>query len=247
MFTLTAVVAANVAATRRARLLTLELRDRAFDFAAGQAVDVRVPGAPMRWSYSVACSPEWTRETGCVEILARVPTWMAGRGELLAEQDTGRAIEITGPIGTLVLPTLREDGHVLFVAGGTGIAPIRAMIDHLVRRPAAPAMTLLYSARDAHEFAFLDELTRHARDGRLALRRTVTRFDGARDGCQQGRIDAALMLDVLPRPDRTVCVLCGPPALVSASASWLHALGVPSGQIRTEQPTLPAFINPLAV
>ena len=71
-------------------------------------------------------------------------------------------MDVDGPIGTFTLPQVPPDGWLLFVAGGTGIAPLRSMLDHCCGGTTGPRISLLYSARRADEFAFVDELQRHA-------------------------------------------------------------------------------------
>ena len=62
----------------------------------------------------------------------------------------------------------------MFIAGGTGIAPLRAMLQQALRLPDS-RIGLLYSARTAAEFAYEDELRALAAEGRIELRQAVTR------------------------------------------------------------------------
>ena len=56
---------------------------------------------------------------------------------------------------------------LLFIAGGTGIAPLRSMIRHALRdRACRAALELLYSARTPQDFAYLGELRALWRGGR---------------------------------------------------------------------------------
>jgi ferredoxin-NADP reductase len=129
--------------------------------------------------------------------------------------------------------------HLLFVAGGTGIAPLRSMMDHALRRDTSPAMSLLYSARRADEFAFIAELREHARRGHIELHQTVTRDESAAWAGNRGRIGRRHFESVLHDPGATLCFVCGPPPMVSESVATLQALGVPLAAIRTEAWTVP--------
>ena len=223
-----------VAVTPRSRLLCLDLRSHALEFLAGQAVMAAAHGRPERRPYSIACSPERTAETGRLELLVALEQGVDADSHL-SLAGIGTTIDVEGPLGHFTFPDSLEQERVLFVAGGTGIAPLRAMLDHVLRRPAAPRMSLLYSARRSDEFAFIDELRAHAGGGRIELHQTVTRDEGTAWEGARGRIGRAHFESVLHEPLHTMCFVCGPPLLVTESVATLSALGVPGALIRTEQ------------
>ncbi len=220
-------------ATPRSRLLVLDVRDRPLTFEAGQAVLIAAQGAPERRPYSIASSPRHTSETGELEVLISVDeSGQAGAHLPRLQPDT--LVEIEGPVGTFVFPDDFPGGHVLFVAGGTGIAPLRAMTDHLLRDRPDCRISLLYSARSHDEFAFIDEFRQHAAARQLNLHQTVTRDEGTAWIGGRGRIGQAHFEAVLHEPSATLCFVCGPAALVTESVGTLEALGVPRRLIRTE-------------
>lgn len=231
---LTVPIADIVAVTPRSRLLCLGLRDQRFEFCPGQAVMAAPHGNDERRPYSIACSPERTAESGQLELLVALESG-AEADVHLSQVAIGGLLDIEGPLGHFTFPDVPAQERVLFVAGGTGIAPLRAMLDHALRRKAAPRMAMLYSARRSDEFAFIEELRRHVGDGRIELHQTVTRDDSAAWEGARGRIGRVHFESVLPDPARTLCFVCGPPLLVTESVATLSALGVPAEQIRTEQ------------
>ena len=220
--------------TPRSRLVSLDIRNQAFTFKPGHAVMVGRHGQSERRPYSIACSPEQAAERQQLELLIAVePDGLFGPH--LDPATPGSMLDVEGPIGTFVLPQVPADRRLLFVAGGTGIAPLRSMLDHTLRLPGGPRVSLLYSARRGDEFAFMEELQRHAAGGRIELHQTVTRDESSAWSGRRGRIGRSHFEAVLHDPGTTVCVVCGPEPLVSESVSTLKALGVPDGQIRTEQ------------
>jgi NAD(P)H-flavin reductase len=230
--TLTATLRQIDAVTPRSRLMTLDLGRRALPFQVGQAVLVGPPGAPRR-AYSIASSPEQAVDAGTLDVLV-------GLGDA-SEQDyplvslaPGAAVDVEGPLGSFLFPPDPVASHLLFIAGGTGIAPLRAMLRHA--RLAHPDLraSLMYSARRADEFAFLPELEALAASGQLELHRTVTR-DGGEWGGQRGRIGRAHFEAVVHDPGHTLCFVCGPPQMVGESVATLTALGVPDAAIRREE------------
>jgi ferredoxin-NADP reductase len=222
------------AVTPRSRLVSLDLSGHPFEFAPGQAVVVGEHGQGERRPYSIACSPEQASETGRIQLLIALDDTGAAAGNLAAA-GVGSLVDVDGPVGMFTLPPLDTQPWLLFVAGGTGIAPLRSMIDHILRRSPRPRISLLYSARRGDEFAFADELQRHADAGRLELHLTVTRDESSAWSGLRGRIGRSHFEAVLHAPEGTLCVVCGPEALVQESVSTLKALGVPDAQIRIEQ------------
>jgi NAD(P)H-flavin reductase len=219
-------------ATPRTRIIRIELEDTAFAFTAGQAVLVGLQRSTVRKPYSIACSPRQARELKALELLVQIDD--SGAPDPHLERATpGMALSVEGPFGVFGLPPGIEEDHVLFVAGGTGIAPLRAMLWDLLDRPAHTQLSLIYSARSTDEFGYEAELRQLADGGRLRLRQTVTREEPEGWTGPRGRVDGAMVQSMLVSP-ATRCVLCGPPGMVSTTSALLKAAGVPEGRILTE-------------
>ena len=190
-------------------------------------------GQQERRPYSIACSPERASETHRLELLIAIEP-SGDFGPHLAAPAPGSLVDVDGPLGTFVFPSELPQHHLLFVAGGTGIAPLRSMIDHVLRRYPSRPVSVLYSARRGDEFAFIDELRAHADVGRIELHQTVTRDDSMSWAGGRGRIGRSHFEVVLHDPLDTLCFVCGPRAMVSESMATLQSLGVPESAIRTE-------------
>jgi NAD(P)H-flavin reductase len=218
------------AASPRLRLLSIDTSGHPFNYLPGQAVMMGPHGAAVRRPYSIACSPERAAETHALELLIAME---GGSGDLTWAA-SGELVDVEGPIGTFTFPASLDQSRLLFVAGGTGIAPVRAMLDHALRRHPSEKISLLYSTRRRDEFAFMEEFRAHERAGRLELHPTVTRDEEASWEGKRGRIGRSHFEAVLHDPASTLCFVCGPPSLVSESAATLKELGVPDALIRTE-------------
>jgi len=186
-----------------------------------------------RRPYSIACSPERVVETGRIELLVALEPG-SEPGSHLSDAQVGGLIDVEGPLGQFTFPEEPRHQRVLFVAGGTGIAPVRAMLDHALRRDHAPLISLLYSARRSDEFAFIDEMRTYARRGLLELHQTVTRDDNTGWEGARGRISGELLKKALTSTD-SICLICGPPLFVSDARALLAQLGVPGDQILIEK------------
>jgi ferredoxin-NADP reductase len=217
-------------ASVRSRLLIADISGYPFQYLPGQAVMMAPHGAPARRPFSLASSPDRATETHSVELLIA----MEGGSEDLRWATAGALIDLEGPFGTFTFPASVEESRVLFVAGGTGIAPVRAMLDHALRRHPTQKISLLYSTRRSDEFVFTEEFRDHERAGRIELHQTVTRDDSTSWDGKRGRISRSHFEVVLHEPASTLCFVCGPASLVSESAATLEELGVPAALIRTE-------------
>jgi ferredoxin-NADP reductase len=220
----------------RSRLVTLDLRKHPFEFRPGHAVLIGTAGE--RRPYSIANSPGQAAETRSLELLIALEA-DGTLGPHLPDITPSSPIDLEGPMGTFLFPEEMPPQRLLFVAGGTGIAPLRAMIDHVLRGQPSYKVSLLYSARNGDEFAFIEELRAHEKSGRLEVHQTVTRDEGTAWAGGRGRIGRSHFESVVHDPTNTLCFVCGPRAMVSESVSTLAVLGVPPEAIRTEAWAVP--------
>ncbi len=219
--------------TARARFVRIDLDGQAFEYSPGQAVLVGNRGGPAKRPYSIACAPEDARRNRAIDLLVGVrENGEAGDHLSLAP---GVEIDVEGPIGSFTFPPEVAEPNILFIAGGTGIAPLRAMLRHaLLMRPAPARVGLLYSARTPDEFAFADEFRALEARGAIELRQTITRDTTLDWSCRRGRIDRDALRPLLHAPE-TLCFICGPRTLVDDMPKILADLGVPPERIKIEE------------
>ena len=215
-------VASNRRATPTSRALRLAVGDHPFTYRAGQAAWLRVDPERERTPYSIASSPEETSRRGWIEFL--VKTDQSNRfGAHVDTLPRGSTVLVHGPTGAFVFPETPAERRFLFIAGGTGIAPLRSMLRHAIDASVPGRKTLLYSARTADEFAYLPELRALARQGSIDLTLTLTGI-AERWRHSRGRAGTELLAPLVD--DETLCFLCGPPAMVDAVRSFLTAQSV---------------------
>jgi NAD(P)H-flavin reductase len=187
---------------------------------------------PERVPYSIASAPEETASHGYLEFLLKLEA--GGWGSHLRGLRRGVNVAVEGPYGSFVLPDETAGQQFLFVAGGTGIAPLRSMIAHAIRAALPGRLHLLYSARTADDFAYLPELRRLERAGRLELALNVTRETPSRWRGERGRITEQ-QLARLVEVQATLCFVCGPAAMVDEVPRMLMRLGIAERMIRIEE------------
>jgi ferredoxin-NADP reductase len=219
-------------ATPRTRILRVGLDGQRFPYQAGQALLIADQGRQPRKPYSIAGSPEDAEREGCLELLVGVDA-QGGVGPHLT-LEAGMAVDVEGPVGTFTFPANPEETRFVFIAGGTGIAPLRSMLRHALGDPRRQ-LGLFYSARTPDDFAYQEELEALARAGRIELKLTVTRkVEAGRWAGIRGRIGPHDLAPLVHHP-ATLCFVCGPPALVDEMPRLLAELGVAPARIRVEE------------
>lgn len=125
---------------------------------------------------------------------------------------------------------------MLLVAGGSGIAPLMAMLrHHAISGSDAPA-TLLYSSRTVDDIIYRLELDRLAVPGLRLIVHTLTREQPPAWTGYRRRIDAAMLTEVFGAPvPGTVAYVCGPTSLVESVATTLVNVGFAADRVRTER------------
>ena len=213
-------------------MVRLDLSDRTFTHQAGQAALLGVVADGERFPYSISSSPEESAGGGYLEFLLKVEPdgWPAH----LADLRRGSEIAVEGPIGSFVFPRQPAEQQFLFVAGGTGIAPLRSMIQHALQIGQRGRLHLLYSARTPRDFAYLPELRRLVRRGQLELALNATREISAGWRGERGRITQPQLARLVEDP-ATLCFVCGPAAMVEEVPRMLTQIGVAPRRIRIEE------------
>jgi ring-1,2-phenylacetyl-CoA epoxidase subunit PaaE len=221
-----------VQATPRTRIIRAALGEQVFPFQAGQAVFAGLADSTVRRPYSIACSPGQARREQALELLVRIDDHAAPDPHL-ERAVPGTQLRIDGPFGSFNLAAPLVERDLLLIAGGTGIAPLRAIMWDTLERHPDVRIALIYSARSREEFAYWDELSQLAAQQRIRLASTVTREWQADWSGATGRIDDALIRSMLASPD-TRCALCGPAGMIATATALLQRAGVREDRILTE-------------
>jgi ferredoxin-NADP reductase len=228
---LTTPIARVVVETPRNRIVRVHCPSVFPSFQAGQYVSLGDHGQPVRKPYSIASSPAETARTGEFEFLIQVVDG-EGPGPHLARLEAGRLVDVEGPAGTFVLPQGLRPMSAVLIGGGTGIAPLRAMLMQLLDDAPGARVAVLQSARTPEELCYSAELRLLAAEGRISLAETVTRDAPESWAGKRGRVDAHLE-ELVVGPD-TWCFVCGPDSLVEGVPRLLAEMGVPASRVRTE-------------
>jgi NAD(P)H-flavin reductase/hemoglobin-like flavoprotein len=195
-------------------------------YRAGQYVSVETPQRPRLWRYlSPANAP---REDGTLEFHVRavINGWVSRA--MVAHARVGEAWRIGPPMGRMRVADGSER-ELLMVAGGTGMAPIKALLEDVARRKVKPRTQVFLGGRtwdDLYDFAYLRKLSYS--NPWLDVVPVVETDDGA-SGAEHGTL-----ADVITRygawADHDV-VVCGSPAMIRATVSRMLVAGTPLDRI----------------
>jgi ferredoxin-NADP reductase len=217
--------------TPTTRIVRIDLAGAPFEFSPGQAARLGLHGRALK-PYSIANAPDDVRRTGLVEFLIKSDA--AGHADAhFHGLRRGSRVDLQGPLGFFSLPAALPGRTLLFIAGGTGIAPIRSMLRHVLARRPAGRLQLVYSVRLPGEFAYRREFRGLARRGRLDYTETVTRDAGPRWRGLRGRLDRSSLAPLVD--PSALCFVCGPASLVDDVPRALRDLGVAQDRIRVEE------------
>jgi ferredoxin-NADP reductase len=203
---------------------------------AGQHVDVRLTaedGYQAQRSYSIASAPEEGRVELVVERLddGEVSPYLAD------ELRAGDSLELRGPIGGWFTWEAKNGGPLFLVAGGSGIAPLMAMIRHRAAAGSEVPTRLLYSSRSFEEIIYREELdTLAARDASVEVFHALTRSRPGGWADYARRIDAEMLGEVSwPANENPLAFVCGPTSFVEGVADALVRLGHDPTRVKTER------------
>jgi ferredoxin-NADP reductase len=222
-----------VAETRHVKTITFNVPDWR-GHRAGQHVDIRLTaedGYQAERSYSIASAPDGSRlELTVVRI---------DDGEvspyLTDELHRGDQIELRGPIGGYFVWEPSQGGPLLLVAGGSGIAPLMAMIRLRATAGSDVQTRLLLSSRSRDDIIYRNELDQLNGRGLQVVHALTDRQPPGWTGYAR-RVDAEMLAEIGPSPsERPRTYVCGPTPFVEAVAEALVRLGHDPRTIKTER------------
>jgi NAD(P)H-flavin reductase len=199
--------------------------DRPYEYTAGQYASIETPYRPRSWrTYSMATAPS---PDGLLEFHVRSldSGWVSG--PLVWRATVGATLRLGAPQGEMRIDhQSRRD--VLCVAGGTGLAPIKSMIDDMTKWNTSRNVTLFFGVRRTGDLYDMAALHRMAALNRWLTVVPVVSEDPSFNG------EKGLLPDVVVRRgDWTEhdVVICGSPSMTRATHERLTASGVPAARI----------------
>jgi NAD(P)H-flavin reductase/hemoglobin-like flavoprotein len=203
--------------------------DRPLAYLPGQAVSVQYGRRPKLWRYySMANAP---RRDGTIDFHVRIVDGGPVSPVMVRTLAVGEQLRLGPPIGQMTLDT-ESPRDILLIGGSTGLAPLKAILEHIATQSAPPKVHLFFGARTTDGLYDLPDLEKMAASFPWLTLVTAVSHDDGYPG-ERGRLP-----DVVARHgpwDRRDAYVCGPPAMVDATTRRLLQVGVPPEQIRIDE------------
>ena len=206
----------------RIRIMDNEDR-RHFSFRPGQFIMLEIPGVGEA-PFSISSSPSNHED---IELCIRMAGNLTG---VLARAQRGMRVGIRGPFGTSFPMEHMHGGNILLIAGGLGLAPLRAPIAHVQEhRSEFDHVDIVYGTKDRSRLLFTFQYDMWKKDD-IDLHVILEKPDPSWTG-PVGFITRVLEDMIKDRPDtfieKTYAIVCGPPVMFKSVCTLLAERGVP--------------------
>jgi NAD(P)H-flavin reductase len=208
---------------RNTRSFNLRCRE-AVDFTPGQVAILRVDGEEPAY-FAFAGAPD----DQDLEVLVKKKI---GASSVIYDMCVGDRIELVGIAGRGFKLDEMKGRDLVFVAMGTGVAPLRSALRHVLKRKAEfGQLVVLYGARTPDDFCYRDETEAWQAAG-VELRQVISRPDGHDWSGPTGYVQS-LLDNVLPDLSSPVALICGSREMIDQTRERLSKMGFHADDILT--------------
>ena len=194
-------------------VLELQVEDNGKpQFLPGQYINLDVPGTGASRSYSFTNAPG---DSHLGFLIRKLPSGLMSNW--LTHAKPGDRVTATGPLGSFYLRDI--DRPLLFLAGGTGLAPFLSMLEVLADNASRQPVHLVYGVTRDEDLVLVDVLESYA-DRLPDFSFTTVVADTGSQHPRKGWVTDHMPTGFLG--DETDVYLCGPPPMVDAVRSWLN-------------------------
>ncbi|HEV7395097.1 MAG TPA: hypothetical protein VGN86_01195 [Pyrinomonadaceae bacterium] len=193
-------------------------------FVPGQVAILRVAGEDPAY-FALASAPE-DKE---LEVLVK---HKVGASTRIYEMTAGERIELVDITGHGFDLGAQHGKDLVFVAMGTGVAPLRSALRHVMtRRDEFGQLVVLYGARTPFDFCYTGETDGWEQSG-VELRQVISRPDGHDWSGPTGYVQS-LLDHVLPDLKSPVALICGSLEMMGQTRDRLRQMGFKAKDILT--------------
>jgi len=205
----------NVSSNVAKLTISLDEKDRTPPvFMPGQYVNISIPGSDQTRSYSFSNAPS---SDGVLSFYIKLLDKGAMSDYLRERVVEGDRICVTGPYGRFYLREAQRP--ILMIAGGTGLAPMFAMLSQMIDLKWLQPIHLLYGVNKPSELFGLEEIkNRFLNNLNLVYETICVESDEAWSGAK-GYVTDLLRPELIQK--KTNVYVCGPPLMIDAVEVWL--------------------------
>ena len=198
----------------------------AIPYRAGQYVSVETPRRPRLWRYLSPANAPRSDEAMEFHVRAVEGGWVSRA--IVAHSQVGDTWRIGPPLGRMHVDPA-SGRELLMAAGGTGVAPIKALLEDIATRPRQPRTQVFLGGRTWDDLYDFTNLRRFSYSNTWLDVIPVLETDEGGSGAERGTL-----ADVVTRygawADHDVLV-CGSPAMIRATVSRMLVAGTPLDRI----------------
>lgn len=155
-----------------------------------------------------------------------------GASNVIFDMREGDVIDLVGIAGSGFALEQQRGRDLVFVAMGTGVAPLRSALRYVLKHPEDfGQLVVLYGARTPSDFCYLRETDSWAEAG-VELRQVISRPDGHDWAGPTGYVQS-LLDHVLPNLKSPVALICGSLQMINETRDTLGKMGFKSDEILT--------------
>ncbi|MBB6444938.1 NADH:ubiquinone reductase (Na(+)-transporting) subunit F [Bacillus benzoevorans] len=224
-----AEVVENKQCTHDIHMIQLKLAED-FPYGAGQFFEFDIPGLEDTRAYSVATK---YKEDGIVEFHIKRVKDGAG-SNYMCDLKAGDKLTGSGPYGNMQLRN--RDKDIIFVAGGSGMAPIKSLIEELFTENYEKEAWFFYGARTTNDLYLTEEWVE------LAEKHPNFHFVPAlsnQDPSVEWNGETGFIADIIGRKLENMtnadAYLCGPPIMIETACDALSKAGVKGADIAYDE------------
>jgi len=194
------------------------------EFVPGQVAILRVDGEAPGY-FAFAGAPDDAE----IEILVKQKI---GASNVIFDMHEGDQIELVGIVGHGFSLDQQKQHDLVFVAMGTGVAPLRSALRHVLKRKDEfGRLVVLYGARTPDDFCYRHEVDVWAALG-VELRQVISRPEGHDWSGPTGYVQS-LLDNVLPDLKSPVALICGSLEMIGQTRERLGKMGFKPEEILT--------------
>nr|WP_193568425.1 CDP-6-deoxy-delta-3,4-glucoseen reductase [Oleiagrimonas citrea] len=209
------------------RLRLMPQGDRRMRWLPGQYIEVLLDDGKRR-AFSLARAPHEGDE---LEVHVRHVSGGGFTSWVFDTLDVGDVLRVEGPFGTFV-PREDSERPMILMAGGTGFAPVKAMVEHFLHLGTRRPMHLYWGARSGADLYLRDLPTRWAEQvPTLDFHPVVSDPQQAAQARVRGGLVHEAVLEDHPDLSAYDVYMCGPPALIDAGRRAFVEAGLPESRL----------------
>ncbi len=197
-------------------------------FLAGQYIDILLPGGKRR-AFSIASSPS---RDGEIELHVRHVEGGDFTGWVFDEMQLKDILRLEGPLGTFFVRHDEERRPMIMMGGGTGIAPLKSMIEDLLAHGDTRPIHLFWGARRTEEL-YMEDLIHGWVDDHTHIEYTPAISEPGDQRVQSGFAGYVheAVLDAYTTLAHHDVYMSGPPAMIDAARHAFQDKGIREGRL----------------